>query len=580
MENSKNVRFKIITIICFMGFLLFAQLPAIPVHAKIFFCVHPYEDNWIVDPTTGDPEFFPSIQTALDESMGNTENNIIIICPNWNEDGDEILPFDIDTTLLYLKRGRENSRLLIGGLAPCWRPILHGGNNSQIMILNTIASDINSDIYVANIAFKNGYAGEKFNLTSAGGLQIITDEADIHVANCLFEENITFNSLAAGAYLKTTDGGKIIAENNVFYRNENEHGESGCALSIEADDGVPGVHVINNFFHWNTSKSGNGSGLYFNYINSSGVWPGRNINIANNIFYRNPTSLGYEVDIEDGRDDLILNIYHNVVDKVRHKSVNYPLDEPWGNSYEAPRMTDMVSFSLEPDSPCIDTGSREPSHMPGYEIPVTDYAGLSRVLDGGIGIGCGIDRGPVEYRSSNTVTPCSSYYRFIPDIPRALENMKIPQGPPYYLQVGDIALNSDNTVGWTISNNREVPSGYTLYYGDPVTGNYHTDQKPNNGSFTIKNIDLKNSTEPKLSFLLYMDTEPGSNYDTLNVLVNGHRLWEKNDHNVGMKQWQLIEISLKDFTDKSIDIKVEFDTRDSKYNNTEGIYIDEFMIGK
>ena len=86
-----------------------------------------------------------------------------------------------------------------------------------------------------------------------------------------------------------------------------------------------------------------------------------------------------------------------------------------------------------------------------------------------------------------------------------------------------------------------MPSSYTIYYRDPVANNYVKDQKPNKGSFTIKNVDHKDLKDPRLSFLLYMDTETGNETDTLKVHADDKVFWEKDEKNVYMKDWQSLQ---------------------------------------
>lgn len=548
------------TIMILTMLLLIGVAQSMTVEAKTFFCTSPYDAY--------DPELnVYGIQTALNEALGNDQDDIILIIGFDHT-------YDINPPLVYIDAPDENRRLLIGGL-PWAKPTLEG-DDSRIMMLHTWTGR-SADIEVRDIIFKNGHLGEGFAKGNSAALEVSSREGDIEVHSCLFQNNTTYDSYAAGLYIKAILSDRVTVSNNVFYDNINTHGDMGCALTIEINKNIAYVHVVNNFFHQNNSENGSGSGIFLKSRIYGGLPFFFYFNINNNILYGNHTSSGIEVEIDDeiGIDNL--NIHNNVVDGVRHNTWIIDFDEDSGNWYRAPRMVDMVNFELRPDSPCIDTASQTSALSPGYDYPPHDYSGRSRIRDGNGDGSCVIDRGPVEYkRPDDTIEP--RCFRFIPSIPQHIKNIKMPEGSPYYLQVGDIATNSDDKVGWTICNNREVPSGYTLYYGDPAANNYHTDQKANNGFFEIKDIDLKGMQEPKLSFMLFMDTQPGSKSDTMKVFANGKLVWEKNDQNVDMKTWQLIDISLKEFEGKTVDLKVEFDTRDSKHNHTEGIYIDEFMI--
>jgi len=92
-------------------------------------------------------------------------------------------------------------------------------------------------------------------------------------------------------------------------------------------------------------------------------------------------------------------------------------------------------------------------------------------------------------------------------------------------------------------------------------------------------VSLAAGKKAGLTFLLYMDTEGGSIFDVLTVYVNGASVWVKDSTStVTMKVWQTITVDLSAYAGQSVTVKFEFDTVDSLYNSTEGVYLDDVTI--
>jgi len=136
--------------------------------------------------------------------------------------------------------------------------------------------------------------------------------------------------------------------------------------------------------------------------------------------------------------------------------------------------------------------------------------------------------------------------------------------------------NSDAAVGWVVANKRPGSGSYSLYYGNPATGNYDSGAK-NNGTAAMPAVALTAGKKAGLSFLVWLETESGTSYDTLQVTVNGTKVWEK-DYNTTQKTWQEITVDLSSYAGQSVTIKFEFDTSDSVSNSTEGVYVDNITV--
>jgi hypothetical protein len=154
------------------------------------------------------------------------------------------------------------------------------------------------------------------------------------------------------------------------------------------------------------------------------------------------------------------------------------------------------------------------------------------------------------------------------------ESFDTGKNPP----TGWTLVNDDpaGKVGWVVSNRRALSGSYSLYYGDPATGNYDNGDS-NSGVATMPAIALTAGKKAGLSFWLYMDTESGS-FDTLVVNVNGKAVWSKDYTNVTMKQWQEIDVDLSSYAGQSVVIDFSFDTGDSISNSTEGTFIDSVTV--
>ena len=92
-------------------------------------------------------------------------------------------------------------------------------------------------------------------------------------------------------------------------------------------------------------------------------------------------------------------------------------------------------------------------------------------------------------------------------------------------------------------------------------------------------ITLTAGKKAGLSFLLYMDTESSASYDKLQVFVGTTSLWVKSTTTVPkMKAWQEVTVDLSAYQGQTIQIRFEFDTKDSIGNSGEGAFLDNITI--
>lgn len=135
-------------------------------------------------------------------------------------------------------------------------------------------------------------------------------------------------------------------------------------------------------------------------------------------------------------------------------------------------------------------------------------------------------------------------------------------------------------VTWSVFNKRTSGGAYSLYYGNPVANDYETSGS-NSGSIKTADIALAAGKKAGIRFWLYLDTESGSSYDTLDVNVvdgaSSKSVWSK-DSSTTQEAWHEIYIDLSAYAGNSIKIDFAFDTTDSFSNTGEGVYIDDIVV--
>jgi hypothetical protein len=147
------------------------------------------------------------------------------------------------------------------------------------------------------------------------------------------------------------------------------------------------------------------------------------------------------------------------------------------------------------------------------------------------------------------------------------------------LPAGWTVTNSNVKVGWTVTAKRPGAGAYSLYYGDPVAGNYDTPSTANSGTATLPPVTLTAGKKAGLSFLLWMDTESGASFDELELYAGTTKLWAKDSATVPkMKAWIEVVVDLSSYAGQAVTLSLKFDTSDSISNSTEGVYVDNLTI--
>jgi hypothetical protein len=140
--------------------------------------------------------------------------------------------------------------------------------------------------------------------------------------------------------------------------------------------------------------------------------------------------------------------------------------------------------------------------------------------------------------------------------------------------------NTDPKVGWGVTSKRPGAGSYSLYYGDPVAGNF-AGAGANSGSAKLPPVTLTAGKKSAISFLAYFDTEGGASYDMLQIFVGTAKIWEKDAPStppVLQKAWQTVTVDLSAYAGQTITIELKFDTGDAINNTSEGVYVDDVTI--
>jgi len=258
-------------------------------------------------------------QAALNTSVANGQNDTINVMAG---------TYNVNPELIF--SSNENYFLLIKGSGS---PVFEGGNTRRILQLTTTA--VNGDIILEGLIIQHGRADY------GGGLNILTQGADINVNNCTFNDN-TANFVSGGANLFSNTG-NITVTNCSFRRNSSPntsgypYGTAG-GLFIQTDGAGTTIKVTGCSFEFNTAqRDAAGAMLYplggnstviaeSNIFNNNtakefggGCWiraPGGNtiVRYRNNTITGNSSSVagsggGTYIQITSGTIDLFNNIH-------------------------------------------------------------------------------------------------------------------------------------------------------------------------------------------------------------------------------------------------------------------------------
>ena len=183
-------------------------------------------------------------QAALNTAASNGENDTINVTAG---------TYNVNPTLTY--SSNENYFILIRGAGS---PVFDGGNSRRIMQLTTTSN--NSDIFLEGLTIQHGQADY------GGGLNVLTQSADIFVNNCTINDN-TAGFVCGGANLFSSTG-NITITNCIFRRNASPnasgypYGTAG-GLFVQTDGAGTVIRMTGCTFEENTAeRDGAGAMLY------------------------------------------------------------------------------------------------------------------------------------------------------------------------------------------------------------------------------------------------------------------------------------------------------------------------------
>lgn len=263
--------------------------------------------------------------------------------------------------------------------------------------------------YTGSITLTNNSFIGNFAEYSGGGTYAWTSTGSITLIDNTFIGNDVYSSDGGGADVESSSG-NIFLINNIF--SENLASDEGGGADVESDSG--NVTLTNNTFNRNSTLPGDGGGVY--------VWTeydATTVNIYNNIFWGNRASYdGDDLYIQSDGDNngATVNLYNNDLDP--NSDINSGDSEALyitsinsyhhgGNIMNDPLFVNATNqdFHLLEGSPCIDVGLNS---APG--IPLTDFEGDSRIINGTVDMGADEYNGPSTAQYTLTVTKSGTGY--------------------------------------------------------------------------------------------------------------------------------------------------------------------------
>ena len=157
-------------------------------------------------------------------------------------------------------------------------------------------------------------------------------------------------------------------------------------------------------------------------------------------------------------------------------------------------------------------------------------------------------------------------------------------GTTYGMVVADLAMNVEEgePVVWVPDPTKTFAGAGALYFG--LTGPYHYDNgKVVASSVTTPTITMPANQECFARFQVWLDVEAGADWDVLTVSVTaGDKtipVWAKNDDNVAMQEWQMVEVDLTAFAGQAVTLSITFNSVDATFNATTGVFLDSVLVG-
>lgn len=174
-------------------------------------------------------------QSALNTAASNGEHDTINVMAG---------TYNVNPSLTY--SSTENFSLLIRGSGS---PVLDGGNSRRVLQLTSLAS--NGDIFLEGLTIQHGQADY------GGGLNILTQGADISVINCSINDNTA--GFVAGGVNFFSNTGNITVTNCSFRRNASPntsgypYGTAG-GLFVQTDGTGTTITLTGCTFELNTAQ--------------------------------------------------------------------------------------------------------------------------------------------------------------------------------------------------------------------------------------------------------------------------------------------------------------------------------------
>lgn len=138
--------------------------------------------------------------------------------------------------------------------------------------------------------------------------------------------------------------------------------------------------------------------------------------------------------------------------------------------------------------------------------------------------------------------------------------------------------------GWQVVSrpNRSTSGSYALWFGNPNLGTYGGGV-PLAATIQSPNIRLPPTGTATLKFNVYLDAEPDTSFDILEISVQSGvertEVWHKrNLSKVPTNGFVPVEVNLTPWRGKVIQLRVRFDSIDETVNDFEGPYIDDLRV--
>ena len=142
--------------------------------------------------------------------------------------------------------------------------------------------------------------------------------------------------------------------------------------------------------------------------------------------------------------------------------------------------------------------------------------------------------------------------------------------------------SSNSLVKWAVSSYRKYSAPNSLACSNPATHSYA--HGTTNAVATTPPVSLPNIA-PGQTLVLKFRIDPRNDgadygsYDEFTVTGGSSTLWQKgSDQLSAIPDWQQQTLNLNALAGQTLQFSFRFNTKDSAYNNGEGVYIDDVLI--